>query len=210
LKNLVIIGYSGHSFVAIDIALNLNYQIAGYFDNDEKTLNPFDLAYLGKESDPSNIDRFLENDYFIGIGDNKIRRKICNNLSIKIEKLPTNLIHPRSIIAKSVNICENGILIMANATINPLAKIGNGAICNTGCIIEHECQIGDFAHIAPGTVLCGNVSIGENSFIGANSVVKQGIKIGKNTTIGAGSVVVKDIPDDCVAVGNPCKIIKYN
>jgi len=35
-----------------------------------------------------------------------------------------------------------------------------------------------------------------------------GVTIGKNTTIGAGSVVTKDIPADCVAVGNPCRVIK--
>ena len=42
---------------------------------------------------------------------------------------------------------SNGVMIAANATINPLAKIGTGAICNTGGIIEHECEVGDFAHI---------------------------------------------------------------
>ncbi|HAO47433.1 MAG TPA: hypothetical protein DCQ97_10945, partial [Chitinophagaceae bacterium] len=65
-------------------------------------------------------------------------------------------------------------MIAAQATINPLARIGKGAICNTGCIVEHECVVGDFAHIGPGAVLCGNVSVGEGSFVGANAVVRQG------------------------------------
>jgi sugar O-acyltransferase (sialic acid O-acetyltransferase NeuD family) len=101
-------------------------------------------------------------------------------------------------------------MISPNVTINALAKIGIGAICNTYSIIEHECIIGDFAHIAPGAVLCGNVKVGENSFVGAKSVIRENITIGKNVIIGAGSVVVKDIPDNVKVVGNPARIIKYN
>ncbi len=52
------------------------------------------------------------------------------------------------------------------------------------------------------------VYIGNNVWIGGKAVICPGVKIGNNTTIGAGSVVVKDIPDDVVAVGNPCKVIK--
>ena len=53
-----------------------------------------------------------------------------------------------------------------------------------------------------------NVYIGENVWIGANVVIVPGIKIGNNSVIGAGSVVVKDIPDNVVAVGNPCKVLR--
>lgn len=52
------------------------------------------------------------------------------------------------------------------------------------------------------------VSIGDNVWIGGNVTILPGVTIGNNVTIGAGSVVVKSIPDNCVAVGNPCKPIK--
>lgn len=52
------------------------------------------------------------------------------------------------------------------------------------------------------------VLIDDDSHIGANSVVVAGVHIGKRCQIGAGSVVTKNIPDFCVAVGNPAKIIK--
>ncbi len=52
------------------------------------------------------------------------------------------------------------------------------------------------------------VTIGDNCWIGGNVTILPGVTIGNNVTIGAGSVVVKDIPSNCVAVGNPCKIIK--
>ncbi len=52
------------------------------------------------------------------------------------------------------------------------------------------------------------VTIGNNIWIGGGSVILPGISIGDNTTIGAGSVVTKNIPANCLAVGNPCLVIK--
>ncbi len=45
-------------------------------------------------------------------------------------------------------------------------------------------------------------------WIGGSSVICPGVHIGNNAVIGAGSVVTRDIPDWCVAVGNPCKVIR--
>ena len=53
------------------------------------------------------------------------------------------------------------------------------------------------------------VTIGDNVWIGGSVTILPGVTIGSNVTIGAGSVVVKDIPDGCVAVGNPCRVVKF-
>ena len=52
------------------------------------------------------------------------------------------------------------------------------------------------------------VTIGDNVWIGGSVTILPGVTISNNVTIGAGSVVTKDIPDNVVAVGNPCKVIK--
>lgn len=52
------------------------------------------------------------------------------------------------------------------------------------------------------------VFIGDDSWIGTHVVISGNIHIGKHCVIGANSVVTHDIPDYCVAVGSPCKIIK--
>ncbi len=52
------------------------------------------------------------------------------------------------------------------------------------------------------------VTIGDNVWIGGNVIINPGIKIGNNVVIGAGSVVTKDIPDNAIAVGNPCRVIR--
>lgn len=54
----------------------------------------------------------------------------------------------------------------------------------------------------------GKVKIGNNCFIGMNTTVLKGVTIGDNVVIGANSLVNKDIPDNCVAAGNPAKVIK--
>lgn len=53
----------------------------------------------------------------------------------------------------------------------------------------------------------GGISIGNNVFIGMNTTILKGVHIGNNVVIGAGSLVNKDIPDNYVAAGNPCKVI---
>lgn len=52
------------------------------------------------------------------------------------------------------------------------------------------------------------ITIGNNVWLGGNVVVNPGVHIGNNAVIGSGSVVTKDIPDNVIAVGNPCRIIR--
>ena len=49
--------------------------------------------------------------------------------------------------------------------------------------------------------------IGDNVFIGMRSTILKGVHIGNNVIIGANSLVNKDIPDNCVVAGNPCKVL---
>lgn len=52
------------------------------------------------------------------------------------------------------------------------------------------------------------ISIGKNVFIGARVIILKGVSVGDNTIIGAGSVVASSIPSDCIAAGNPCRVIR--
>ena len=200
-KPVAIVGYSGHAYVIIDILLSSGRLVTAYCDQEAKEFNPYHLDYLGRESDV--VNKLKKFDFFACVGHNGIREKIHTQLS-KYLGNPINAIHPSAVISASVKIGD-GVMIAANATLNPLVEIGKGVICNTSTSIDHECVIGDFSHIAPGVVLCGNVTVGRGSFIGANSVVRQGITIGNNVIIGAGTVVVKDIPDNALVIGNPAR-----
>ncbi|ETY73370.1 sugar O-acetyltransferase [Lactiplantibacillus fabifermentans] len=52
------------------------------------------------------------------------------------------------------------------------------------------------------------ITIGDNVWFGGNVVVNPGVTIGSNVVIGSGSIVTKDIPDNVVAVGNPCRVLR--
>lgn len=53
-----------------------------------------------------------------------------------------------------------------------------------------------------------SIEIGENVFVGCNCLILKGSKIGSNTVIGAGSIVSGEIPSNCIAAGNPAKVVK--
>ncbi len=202
----IIVGYSGHAFVVIEAVLANGLELVGYCEKTEKEFNPFSLKYLGVESEQAMfLKEYSDINFFLGIGDNLIRRKIAEGLSTKANFL--SICHPKSSVSTTAKIGK-GCFISINAVVNSFAEIGDFCIINTNATVEHEVKLDKAVHIAPGTVLCGNVSVGENSFIGANSVVIPGIQIGKNVTIGAGSVVIRDVPDNVTLVGNPSKIIK--
>ena len=52
--------------------------------------------------------------------------------------------------------------------------------------------------------------IGDNCYIGSNTCIVEGVQIGTNVTIRAGSIVTKDIPDNTIAYGNPCRVVSEN
>jgi sugar O-acyltransferase (sialic acid O-acetyltransferase NeuD family) len=198
-ENTLIVGYSGHAYVILDILLSQHYPIVGYCDSIEKPYNPFNLAYLGKETDAYPLSIIPNTSYFVCIGDNSIRTKVLNKLIPLFNKPALNVIHDKAVCSASVEWhLQGGILVAANAVINPFVKIGKGVIVNISSSIDHESIIGDFVHIAPGAVVCGNVKVGNNSFVGTNSVIKPNISIGENVIIAAGSVVVHDLPDNSI------------
>lgn len=70
-------------------------------------------------------------------------------------------------------------------------------------ILAHDAS----THVFLGYTKVANVSIGNNVFVGAGSIILPGVDVGNNVVVGAGSVVTKSIPDNSVAVGNPCRVI---
>lgn len=196
---MMLYGASGHAKVVIDCLKSCGIAISGVFDDDfnKKEL----LGYL--VTSPYNAEYFHEEKIIISIGDNYLRRQVSLkvNHSFGIVKHSTALISPYSQISV-------GTVVFHNSIIQSGAIIGNHVIINTAASVDHDCVIENFVHISPNCTLCGKVKVGAMTHIGAGASVIPNLTIGRNCIIGAGTVVIKDIPDNCVVVGNPGRIIK--
>lgn len=119
------------------------------------------------------------------------------------------LVHPESIVAPSVN-WKSAALIEPGVVISSQTRLGFAVTVKRKVSIGHHCNIDDFVEINPGVTLSGHVNVGQGTIIGSGAVIRNGISIGENTVIGMGSVVTKDIPDNVIAFGNPCKVVREN
>jgi len=201
-KKIYLYGASGHCKVIINILELNNYEIINIIDDDSNKSSLLGYNVV------NNINTLKRNEsIIIAIGDNFTRRhivkKLNNNFAFCIA------IHPNSSINDNVKI-DKGSVVMSNTVINSKTVIGKHCIVNTSSSIDHDCLIDDFTHIGPGVTLCGGVKIGKETLVGAGSVIIPNINIGNNVTIGAGSVIINNIPDNCVVVGNPGKILKQH
>ena len=110
-------------------------------------------------------------------------------------------------ISKGSEIGERCRISIANSL-----EIGEKVLLSPNVYItdcDHEYRNIKIPVIDQGVVQRGQkVSIGEGSYIGINAVIVGNVKIGKHCVIGANSVVTRDVPDYCVAVGSPARVIK--
>lgn len=110
----------------------------------------------------------------------------------------------------------NGITIGRNVFVNYNCTMLDGGRITIGdnVLIGPNCQLYTPQHPTDHVMrrkqveTAYPVTIGDDTWLGGGVIVLPGVTIGKRCIIGAGSVVTKDIPDDCVAVGNPAKVIK--
>ncbi len=192
---LIIIGAGGHGRVAADIAGMNGYDVSFLDDRQDISAN---AALCGKVSD---VEKFLDNPFFVAIGDPDIRRDISMKITNLGGRLVT-LLHPNSVCHPNVHL-GIGSIVMAGAVLSTNAAIGNGAIINTCSSVDHDCVVGDFCHISVGAHLAGTVSVGDYTMIGAGATIINNISICGRCVVAAGAVVVKNITDRGTYMGVP-------
>ena len=202
-KSVVIIGASGHGKVIADIIVNSDDKVLGFLDDADDVQGKKIIGFpvLGKIAD---FDKYRDCEFVIAIGNPYIREKISNELPVKWY----TAIHPTAVISSLDVEIGKGTVIMANAVVNPSARIGKHCIINTGAIVEHDNILEDYVHLSPNVTLAGIVKVGKSTHIGAGSCTKQVLNIASDCIIGAGSVIVKDITESGTYVGVPARKIK--
>lgn len=135
---------------------------------------------------------------------------VLNTKGLDISFHNNIVIHPNATLSIGNNVGLSQISIECANCIS----IGNNVNIGAGCLlIDSNFHSSDwkirrdrgldihYAKTAP-------IYIGDDVFIGARSIIGKGVSIGDRVMIAAGSVVIKDIPNDCIAGGNPCIVIK--
>lgn len=219
---LVIFGTAGISKEVLCVVDDINrvnyikqFNILGYIAEDDSDVG----KYIGNHQVVSSDNMFnsFKHRYpvlgaVIPNGFPDIKHKIYTRLSSDCDNLVfPNLVSPKANIGDIDSISFGiGNIICSGCTLTKNITIGSFNLFNINSTIGHDVKIGDYCVVNPLASISGKVNISEKVIIGAGSTVLQELRIGEHSIIGAGSVVVTDMPDNVVAYGNPCKVVRKN
>lgn len=208
---MIVIGAKGFAKEVLEVLHQLNQleNLAFYDDvnKDAPALLYGRFPVLSTTEDILKHFKTFDNSFSIGIG-NPLIRKVMYDKFLALGGSFTSIISPNAIVGHFDNKIGTGCNIMTGSVITNSVIIGNGVLINLNCTIGHDCTVGNFVEMSPGVHISGHCVLGDYTVLGTNVTVLPKITIGKNVIVGAGSVVTKNLPDNCVAVGTPAKIIK--
>ena len=202
-QKVIIIGASGHGKVIADIVLESGDKLLGFLDDGKEPGDTvLGFPVLGRVADYA---RYSEAAFVIAIGSAAVRERIAKTLDGADWY---TAIHPRAQISRLNVEIGAGTVVMANAVVNPGARIGKHCILNTASVVEHDNRLDDYVHVSVGAKLAGTVSVGARTWIGIGAVVSNNVTVCADCMIGAGAVVVRAVKEPGTYVGVPVKKIK--
>lgn len=159
--------------------------------------------------DMPSVNTLFKSDrrFVLGLGTPGLRYILAQKLSDQGGQL-VSIIADTCIIGHYDLNLGNGLNVMHQAMISNSVCIGEGTLINAFVSIHHDAVIGMYCEVSPHASLLGGCIIGDFTSIGSNATILPNIKVGKNVQIGAGALVNRDLPDNCVALGVPAKIIR--
>lgn len=161
--NLLIIGAGGHGKVVKEVAEATGCYEKIDFVDDNSPLAVGKIADIGK----------LRNEYqaaFVGIGNNKIRRKVLTELEALEYDIPT-LIHPTAYVSGSAEIAK-GTIVEPKAIVNANSRVAKGCIISVGAIVDHDVVLQECVHVNAGAICKAGSIVASEVKLEAGQVVK--------------------------------------
>jgi sugar O-acyltransferase (sialic acid O-acetyltransferase NeuD family) len=215
-KKVLILGGKGNGTTVANAIIDANrrghneYEFIGYL-NDGEEKGSYIEEYPVIDA-VKNIKQYFDSYYFINtilrIDGNKDRINMVEGLCIPDDRLAT-FIHPTAYVAPNVKLYP-GVVIMPNVSVSSNTIIGKNSIVMVGATIGHDNEIGDYLHVAAQACVGAYLKIGDGVHIGLNSSIREHITIGNNATIGMGTVLTKNVGENEIWIGNPCRFSRYS
>jgi sugar O-acyltransferase (sialic acid O-acetyltransferase NeuD family) len=117
------------------------------------------------------------------------------------------LVHPTAWVSGRSTLGE-GTSVDVGSVLAAFSEIGAHVRIGRGVTVGHHLRIRDYATVNPGVNIASRADIGRQANLGMGANVLEGVRIGDGAVVGAGAVVTQDVPDRCLAVGVPARVVR--
>ena len=211
MSRLALIGASGHASDVLGLVESLQraghpHQVIGMFHSDPDAVDS--SRFAGRGVRVRSLDELITEPsedlrYLACVGYPTHRRNVTELDAVRGLSSPT-LVHPTAEIGTAVRLGE-GVVVLAQVSISPLADIGDHAYVSHGALVGHDTVVGEFSSLMPGCSVSGDCVIGAGVMIGSNATVLEKVTIGAGAIVGAGAVVTRNVSPGETVVGSPAR-----
>lgn len=208
--DIYILGVGHNTIVYIDLVEMCGYNVKGlyHYNNDMMGKLYWGYPIIGSFETLYSKKNLRGLNFALSQGDNDIREKCFNEIKRLGGNIPT-IIHPKAIVSKFSKL-EEGVIVHANAVIDPDTKIGCNSVISFNAGVCHSSTIGNHCFLSPGTLLGAYTIVEDKVFMGicSKSISGKVDKIGYNAYIGADALLTKSVDPNSVMIGSPAHVYK--
>lgn len=163
---LLVYGSQTFALTAAELAFHCGHEVLGFVDDYSKSAN-----VIGSFDHISRTYAAESYGFILAVGYNDLRARWVAWERVRCAGycLPS-LVHPRAYVADTAQVGD-GCMIMANATVDVRATLGDGVVVWPGACINHDSRIDKNSFVSPNAVVCGHARVGAHCFIGAGAAI---------------------------------------
>jgi sugar O-acyltransferase (sialic acid O-acetyltransferase NeuD family) len=201
MRDLVVIGTSGHARSCLDILATTGWNVLGCIG--APPTGRLQADYLGDDGVLNKLIATGVRHAVVAVGDNQTRDRLTTDLVRRGLNLPA-VVSTQATVSPTASIGA-GCVVMHGVVIGPYTTLGTAVIVNTAATIDHDCEVSDFVHVAPGVHLAGGITLRAGAFLGVGASVTPGLVIGEWARVGAGAAVIRDVGAGLTVAGVPAR-----
>ncbi|HEX8682336.1 MAG TPA: acetyltransferase [Ardenticatenaceae bacterium] len=195
-----VIGAGGHGKSVISVLRVSGYTVEGLVDDDSSLWGTevLEVPVVGPVDELAGRQNARA---VIAIADNVARKQIAERLD-HVEWV--TLVYPNNYLNPLARLGP-GAVVFPGAVIGVDVSIGAHAIISGQCTVGHDTVLEDYVQLGPGAIVAGEAFVGEGTFLAMGSMVAQRVRVGGWSILGAGAAALRDLPAGCKAFGIPAR-----